>query len=99
MQQPESRSRRRFFRPGDLEDDIGLFQGVRSRRSSATDGFADANMGARTRTPASCACPVVAGVYGYGDSRGVVAVIGPRRMDYGNVIGAVRAAQSILNME
>ena len=42
---------------------------------------------------------VVAGVYGYGGSRGVVAVIGPRRMDYGNVIGAVRAAQSILNME
>ena len=39
---------------------------------------------------------VVAGRYGRGESAGIVAVIGPTRMDYGSVIRAVRAAQQAL---
>jgi len=39
---------------------------------------------------------VVAGQYGRGEAGGVVAVIGPTRMDYSKVIQAVRAAQQVL---
>lgn len=39
---------------------------------------------------------VVAAQYGPADARGVVAVIGPTRMDYSKVIRAVRAARSAL---
>ncbi|MCI2241920.1 heat-inducible transcriptional repressor HrcA [Adlercreutzia faecimuris] len=40
---------------------------------------------------------VVASPYGWGDGAGVVAVIGPTRMDYSRVIRAVRAAQRALS--
>lgn len=40
---------------------------------------------------------VVAGTYGSDTSQGVVAVIGPKRMNYSTVIKAVRAAQDALN--
>ena len=42
---------------------------------------------------------VVASQYGRGESSGVVAVIGPTRMDYQKVIRAVRAAQQALKDE
>lgn len=42
---------------------------------------------------------VVAGQYGRGEASGIVAVIGPTRMDYGKVIRAVRAAQQALRDE
>ena len=42
---------------------------------------------------------VVASSYGRGASEGMVAVIGPTRMDYASVIRAVRAAQSVLHDE
>ena len=42
---------------------------------------------------------VVASPYGWGDGAGVVAVIGPTRMDYSLVIRAVRAAQRVLSDE
>lgn len=40
---------------------------------------------------------VVAGRYGQGEGAGIVAVIGPTRMDYRRVMGAVAAARAILN--
>ncbi|MEC4175938.1 heat-inducible transcriptional repressor HrcA [Adlercreutzia sp. R7] len=40
---------------------------------------------------------IVACPYGRGESEGMVAVIGPTRMDYGNAIRAVRAAQCVLH--
>ena len=40
---------------------------------------------------------VVAGQYGRGERAGVVAVIGPTRMDYSKVIKAVHAAQHVLH--
>ncbi|MEG0757923.1 MAG: heat-inducible transcription repressor HrcA, partial [Raoultibacter sp.] len=39
---------------------------------------------------------VVASQFGRGDAAGIVAVIGPTRMDYSRVIQAVRIAQSAL---
>ena len=48
------------------------------------------------RTPFSPS-PIVASRYGRGDAEGVVAVIGPTRMDYSKVIQAVRAASAALD--
>lgn len=42
---------------------------------------------------------VVASTYGRGEGEGIVAVIGPTRMDYSRVIRAVRAAQHVLRDE
>ncbi|MDO4291186.1 MAG: heat-inducible transcriptional repressor HrcA [Eggerthellaceae bacterium] len=42
---------------------------------------------------------VVASAYGRGEGEGIVAVIGPTRMDYSRVIRAVRAAQHVLRDE
>lgn len=42
---------------------------------------------------------VVARQYGRGKGEGVIAVIGPTRMDYARVIGAVRAAQRALEQD
>ena len=39
---------------------------------------------------------VIASAYGRGDGEGIVAVVGPTRMDYSRVIRAVRAAQHVL---
>lgn len=39
---------------------------------------------------------VITGIYGRGAARGVIAVIGPTRMDYTGVIRAVRAAQDAM---
>ena len=80
-----------------LEDGTVYFKAF-DEASSATDGFA-VRIGRENEDSSLVCVSVVAGVYGYGDARGVVAVIGPRRMDYGNVIGAVRAAQSILSTD
>ncbi|WP_165171564.1 heat-inducible transcriptional repressor HrcA [Adlercreutzia sp. ZJ242] len=42
---------------------------------------------------------VIASTYGRGEGEGIVAVIGPTRMDYTRVIRAVRAAQHVLRDE
>lgn len=42
---------------------------------------------------------VVASQYGFGPSTGVIAVIGPTRMNYAQVISAVQAAREILSNE
>lgn len=80
-----------------LEDDTVYFKAF-DEASTSSDGFA-VRIGRENEDSSLVCVSVVAGVYGYGDARGVVAVIGPRRMDYGNVIGAVRAAQSILSTD
>ena len=53
-------------------------------------------IGAENPVPELSEVSVVAGRYGRGDSAGIVAVIGPTRMDYGAVIRAVHAAQQAL---
>lgn len=49
--------------------------------------------------PASALRPVsvIAGTYGRGEGEGIIAVIGPTRMNYSGVIRAVRTAQVVLN--
>ncbi len=54
-------------------------------------------IGSENRAEALSGVSVVAAQYGRGPSAGVVAVIGPTRMDYSNVIKAVRAARSMLD--
>lgn len=80
-----------------LEDDTVFFK-VFDEAASTSDGFA-IRIGSENSDSNLVCVSVVAGIYGHGDERGVVAVIGPKRMEYENVIGAVRAAQSILNRE
>ena len=80
-----------------LEDDTVYFKAF-DEASSAIDGFT-VRIGRENEDSSLLGVSVVAGVYGYGPAHGVVAVIGPRRMDYVNVIGAVRAAQDILNKD
>ena len=60
------------------------------------DGQCLVRIGAENPIPELSDVSVVAGRYGRGESAGIVAVIGPTRMDYGSVIRAVRAAQQAL---
>lgn len=80
-----------------LEDDTVYYK-VFDEASSSSDGFA-IKIGQENEDSNLVCVSVVAGVYGNGSTQGVVAVIGPKRMEYENVIEAVRAAQSILNQE
>lgn len=80
-----------------LENDTVHFE-VFDDATSSSDGFAIRIGEENTEAGLSCVS-VVAGVYGIGSTQGVVAVIGPKRMDYSKVIDAVRAAQSILDEE
>ena len=54
-------------------------------------------IGSENRSQALSGVSVVAAQYGAGPAAGIVAVIGPTRMDYSNVIKAVRAARSMLD--
>ncbi len=80
-----------------LEDDTVYYK-VFDEASSSSDGFA-IKIGHENADSNLVCVSVVAGVYGTGSNQGVVAVIGPKRMEYENVIRAVRTAQSILNQE
>ena len=78
-----------------LEDDTVLFRVFDP--SDVTDSGIMVRIGSENETEQLSGASVIAGSYGRGDAQGVVAVIGPKRMDYSKVIGAVRAAQEILN--
>ena len=53
-------------------------------------------IGKENKTEGLSGVSVVASRYGRGGAEGVVAVIGPTRMDYSKVIQAVRAASAAL---
>ncbi len=53
-------------------------------------------IGSENSAEALSGVSMVAGRYGRGESAGVVAVIGPTRMDYSRVLQAVQAAQKVL---
>lgn len=76
-----------------LEDDTVLFQ-------IFDEGLSDQDtvvrIGKENNTENLAGVSVVAGQYGWGDAAGVVAVIGPTRMDYSKVIKAVHAARQAL---
>lgn len=76
-----------------LEDDAVLLH-VFDDAASGTSPLV--RIGHENNDEALSGVSVVATQYGRGDAAGVVAVIGPTRMDYSKVIKAVRLAQSVL---
>jgi heat-inducible transcriptional repressor len=77
-----------------LEDDTVLFH-------IFDGGFGEqgtlVRIGSENKAESLAGVSVVAGRYGRGDAAGVVAVLGPTRMDYSTVIKAVHAAQHVLH--
>ena len=55
------------------------------------------SIGSENKQDALSGVSVVTGRYGSGDNAGVVAVIGPTRLDYSKVIKAVQSAIQALN--
>ena len=80
-----------------LEDDALLLEIL--DRSSTTDGgeVPAVSIGRENGTDALSGVSVVAGRFGSGGSQGIVAVIGPTRMDYSRVITAVQCARDVLH--
>lgn len=85
-----------------LEDDSVLYRVLDG--STGADRGCDAGdvvvrIGRENQEAELSGVSVIAGFYGRGPARGVVAVIGPTRMDYSHVIRAVKAAQNVLKEE
>lgn len=78
-----------------LEDDTVLFQ-ILDDVVYARDSAPQVRIGSENESAQLSGVSVVASRYGRGDAAGVVAVIGPTRMDYSKVINAVRVASSAL---
>ena len=76
-----------------LEDDTIL---LRILHDVDSDGNTTVRIGSENGAASLAGVSVVAGRYGRGHSEGIVAVIGPTRMNYAQVIKAVRTAQSAL---
>lgn len=79
-----------------LEDDAVLLQ-ILDPTSDAERGTPMVRIGSENPTEQLSGVSVVANRYGRGDSAGVVAVIGPTRMDYSRVLKAVRIASAALD--
>lgn len=77
-----------------LEDDTMLLH-ILDHAASSDD--LSVHIGRENKTAGLSGVSVVASRYGRGDAEGVVAVIGPTRMDYSKVIQAVRAARAALD--
>lgn len=77
-----------------LEDDTVLLQILDDAATGG--GVPTVRIGAENDAEALAGVSVVANRYGRGASAGVVAVIGPTRMDYSKVIQAVRIASAAL---
>lgn len=80
-----------------LENDTVLFDVLDDEKSSSDNIIV--KIGQENAAAELSGVSVIAGIYGRGESQGVVAVIGPTRMDYSCVIRAVRAAQNVLHEE
>lgn len=85
-----------------LEDDSVLYRVLDSSACTGSDadvGDIVVRIGTENPETELSGVSVIAGFYGRGSSQGVVAVIGPTRMDYSCVIKAVKAAQNVLKEE
>ncbi|MCI9128761.1 MAG: heat-inducible transcription repressor HrcA [Eggerthellaceae bacterium] len=80
-----------------LEDDTVLFKALGPDGEDA-DGIR-IRIGHENASEQLFGVSVVAGAYGRGPYQGMIAVIGPTRMDYSKTIGAVQAARRMLNGE
>ena len=78
-----------------LEDDTVLLH-ILDDTACQTDGRPTVRIGSENQASQLSGVSVVASRYGRGDSAGVVAVIGPTRMDYSKVLRAVRIAGTAL---
>lgn len=78
-----------------LEDDTVLLHILDNAAQTCT-GAPSVRIGSENDAEALSGVSVVASRYGRGDAAGVVAVIGPTRMDYSKVIRAVRIAGAAL---
>lgn len=79
-----------------LEDDTVLLQ-ILDDAVHSTDGKPHVSIGSENQTEALSGVSVIASHYGRGSAAGVVAVIGPTRMDYSKIIQAVRTASAVLD--
>ena len=77
-----------------LEDDVVLLHILDS--SAPVDDTPSVHIGSENESEQLSGVSVVASRYGSGDSAGIVAVIGPTRMDYSRVLQAVRIASKAL---
>ena len=80
-----------------LEDDTVLLHVLDTTASS--DESPQVRIGSENETEQLSGVSVVACRYGMGVDGGIVAVIGPTRMDYTKAIGAVRIASKALGNE
>lgn len=78
-----------------LEDDTVLLH-IYNAATQAGD-MPSVSIGSENDEEALSGVSVIAGSYGHGPSMGVVAVIGPTRMDYSKIIQAVRIARNALD--
>ncbi len=78
-----------------LEDDTVLLH-ILDDAATSVDGHPVVRIGAENDAEQLSGVSVVASRYGRGEAAGVVAVIGPTRMDYSKVIRAVRIAGTAL---
>lgn len=78
-----------------LEDDTVLLH-ILDDTAKQDTGVPCVTIGSENADEALSGVSVVASRYGRGDSAGVVAVVGPTRMNYSKVIKAVRAASTAL---
>ncbi len=98
LQQPEFSSSRSLLPIMQvLEDDTVLLHVFDDAMESDADCVV--RIGTENASESLAGVSVVAGQYGRGEGAGIVAVIGPTRMNYSRVIRAVRAARRALQDE
>lgn len=95
MQQPEFESSEQLLPVMEiLEDDSILFKVV---EEGATDCKVRVRIGCENKEANLKGTSIVSGTFGSGSDAGIIAVIGPTRMNYSDVIRAVYAAQNMLS--
>ena len=80
-----------------LEDDAVLFHVLDDTAEGGDDIMV--RIGGENEAAELAGMSVIAAAYGRGEGEGIVAVIGPTRMNYSQVIRAVRAAQRVMQDE
>ncbi len=85
----------------DMIEDSAAFLSSLDRGSEGAGAAGDLLVRIGTENAASALRPVsvVAGTYDRGEGEGIIAIVGPTRMNYGGIIRAVRMAQLVLNDE
>ncbi len=99
MRKPEFRSSLALLPIMEVLEDNSVLLSVFDQTSEQDDENVMVRIGAENADNALSGVSVVAGTYDRGEGEGIVAVIGPTRMDYSCVIRAVRAAEQILHDE